>query len=119
MQANLIICDESEGTVDLLREGLAGCEEVTVLRLKPDQLLRVEGLDAFYISVTGAERWGAQPIPHKAQILRTELDDEGKRYPSYVVAGGLFNLEDSSDPSFQLKVIMNTVLEAVDHFNVD
>jgi hypothetical protein len=119
MRRNLIISSESKDTVDLLRSGLAGCEDVTVLKLKPDQLLKLEGLDAFYISVSGAERWGAQPIIRKAQVLRTAPQDEEEGYPSYVIAGGLFDLEDPTDPGFQLRVIMNSVLDAVESFNVD
>lgn len=117
MRPNLVIADERQESVNLLQEGLAGCEEVTVLKLRPDQLLNVEGLDAFYLSVMGAERWGARPIPHKAQILRTALDDTEKGYPPYVIAGGLFNIEDSRDPRFQLRVIMHTVLADVESFN--
>ena len=119
MRPNLIISDAKQETVQLLQKGVAGCEEITVLQLKPDQLLYVEGLDAFYISVTGAERWGALPISHKAQVLRTAPDDAEKGYPPYVIAGGLFEMEDPSDPRFYLRVIMNTVLDAVKSFNAE
>jgi hypothetical protein len=119
MRPKLIISDESQETVNLLQEGLAGCEEVTVLKLSPDQLLAVEGLDAFYLSVMGAERWGARPIPRKAQVLRTTPDDAEKGYPPYVIAGGLFNMEDPRDPHFQLRTIMSAVLTAVESFNAE
>ena len=117
MRPNLVISDESQERVRLLQEGLAGCEEVTVLKQRPDEIIRQEGLDAVYLSVMGAERWGALPIPHKVQVLQTTSRDAEKGYPPYVIAGGLFEMEDSREPSFQLRVIMNAALDAVETFN--
>ena len=42
----------------------------------------------------GAERWGALPIPHKAQLLRVASEDRINGYPVYVIAGSLFDIED-------------------------
>lgn len=117
MPPNLIISDERQETVNLLQKGLAGCEEITVLQLKPDQLPKLDGIDAVYLTVTGAERWGAMPIPHKAQVLPALPTDAEHGWPPYVIAGGLFNMEDPHDPRFYLQVIINTVLDAVDSFN--
>jgi hypothetical protein len=114
---NFIISTIDAETIELLREGLAGCEEVSVVRLPPHQLFKVEGLDAFYLTVMGAERWGALPISHEAQILSVSSEDRINGYPPYVIAGSVFNLEDSRDPKFQLGVIVSSVLTAVDSFN--
>lgn len=114
---SFIISTVNAETIDLLREGLAGCEEVSVVRLPPHQLFTIEGLDAFYSTVTGAERWGALPIPHKAQILKVSSDDRINGYPAYVIAGSAFDIKDSRDPEFQLRVIVSSVLTAVESFN--
>jgi hypothetical protein len=117
MRLNFIISDSDHNIVNLLREGLAGCEEVSVLELKPDRLLKLENVDALYLTATGAERWGAYPMPHRAQVLRTTAADAEKGYPPFVVAGGVFNLDDPRDPRFQLRAIMNAVILAVEAFN--
>ena len=117
MRPILILSDKSQETVNLLREGLAGCEEVIPLWQSPDQLLMMEGLDAVYMSVMAAERWGARPIPHSAQILQTAPSDAERGYPSYVIAGGLFEREDSRAPGFQLRTILRAVLSGVNSFN--
>lgn len=114
---NLIIAANSAETIEHLREGLAGCEEVSAVKLAPNQLFTIEGLDAFYTTVMGAERWGAVPIPHKAQVLKVAPEDRINGYPPYVIAGSVFNMEDSHDPAFQLRVIMKSVFTAIDHFN--
>lgn len=117
MHLNVIIAVDTPETMKLLQEGLAGCEEVTVIKMKPDRLFKIENLDAFYTSVMGAEHWGARPIPHKAQVIPVGSADVEKGYPPYVIAGGLFELEDPAEPQFQLQVIVNSVLSAVDSFN--
>jgi hypothetical protein len=114
---NFVISPKNAETIKLLREGLAGCEEVSVVKLAPDHLFTVEGLDAFYSTVMGAERWGALPIPRKAQILSVGSEDRINGYPPYVIAGSLFDIEDSRDPEFQLRVIVRSVLTAVESFN--
>jgi hypothetical protein len=114
---NLIISAVNSATIKLLREGLAGCEEVSVVELAPHDLFTVEGLDAFYSTVMGAERWGALPIPHKAQILKVGSEDRINGFPPYVIAGSLFNIEDPRDPEFQLHTIVSSVLTAVESFN--
>lgn len=114
---NFIISTADIETIKLLQEGLAGCEEVSVVRLPPHELFKVEGLDAFYSTVMGAERWGALPIARKAQILEVGPEHRIKGYPRYVIAGSLFDIEDPPDPAFQLRVIVSSVLTAVESFN--
>ena len=114
---NFIISTMNTETIRLLREGLAGCEEVSVVRLPPHELFKVEGLDALYSTVMGAERWGALPIPHKAQILEVGSEDRTNGFPPYVIAGSLFDIENSRKPEFQLRVIVSSVLTAAESFN--
>ena len=114
---NFIISTMNTETIKLLREGLAGCEEVSVVRLPAHELFKVEGLDAVYSTVMGAERWGALPIPHKAQILKVGSEDRINGFPPYVIVGSLFNIEDPQDPEFQLRAIVSSVLTAVESFN--
>lgn len=118
MRPKLIISHENQNTITHLQKGLAGCEEITAIKLKPNELLKLEALDAVYLTVMGAERWGALPIPHKAQVLRTAPADAEKGYPPYVIAGSVFTAEDSLDPRFQLRVIVDAVLNAVRSFNL-
>ena len=115
----LIISHKDENIVNLLRNGFQGYPGISVLELPPDELPKVVGLDAVYLSVMGAERWGARPIVHKAQILRTRAEEAENGFPPYVVAGGVFNDDDPRDPRFQLEVVITSVLEAIRAFNLE
>jgi len=103
----------------LLRQGLEGHKEISVLELRPSELPRLKGLDAIYLTAMGAERWGARPIRHKAQVLSTTPADAEKGLPKYVVAGGVFALAEPADPAFQVLVVVTSVLEAIKAFNLD
>ena len=64
-----------------------------------------------------AERWGARPIVHEAQVFETSPSDRSTGWPSFVVAGVAGKPDDPSDAQFELRIIIVAVLQAVEKFN--
>jgi len=74
------------------------------------------GLDAVFLVVPAAERWGAKPVPG-AQIFKTSADDQRDGIPPYVVAGGVLRPGDPRDPVQDAKIVIGTALNAIREFN--
>src|SRR5260370_38851260 len=56
------------------------------------------GLDAIFLILPAAERWGAMPIPGQCQRLQTTSDDQHKGMPPYVVTAVAIRPEDARGP---------------------
>lgn len=117
MRPKLVFSDDSEATAEALRRAFRGCPELSASVLKPDQLPKLGGLDALFLTLVAAERWGSRPIPYKAQVLRTLPEDEG--LPPYVVTGIAMNIDDEriNDPRAELELVMSAVLDAIEVYN--
>jgi hypothetical protein len=74
------------------------------------------GLDAVFLVVPAAERWGAKPVPG-AQVLKTSVDDQRDGMTPYVVAGGVLRAGDPRDPVQDARMVVGTVLNAIREFN--
>lgn len=74
-------------------------------------------LDAMYLSVVAAERWGARPIVHEAQVLNTRHEDRENNWPAYILAGVAMRPGDSRDAKDELRMIIDAVTRAVLNFN--
>src|SRR5437867_1633912 len=96
-----------------LGKELHGCTGITVLEIPADKLPTLPDLDAMFLTLPAAERWGARPLVHKAQILRTQRAQETSPadMPPYVIAGVAMAQDDPHDPVFELQLIMTTTLE--------
>lgn len=116
MRPELIFADEREHVAGALRASFGGCRGLSAAALKPSELPRVEGLDALFLSLPYAERWGPRPVLYKAQVLRTRPEDEGM--PPYVITGVAMHEDDPRDARFELRLITAAVLDAVELHNL-
>ena len=70
MRHQLIIAvDDYENAISM-RKGLAECAEITVLELPPEKLPALAALDAVFLPLPAAERWGADPSEAAASRRR-------------------------------------------------
>jgi hypothetical protein len=117
----LVFFHTSGSSVGALRQAFGGHPQFTASVAKPGQLTgQQRGLDALYVSLTDAvERWGARPASHKSQVLRTRPEDSGM--PPYVVTGVTIGADErrAGDASYELKLTMTAVLDAVKSFNAE
>ena len=114
----LIFGDDSPERVSVLKKSFSGVPGLSaVLVQKTNVLLHTKDLDAIYLSVVGAERWGARPLFHEAEVLKTKDEDRKAGWPEYVVAGVAMRKEDPRDPKFELMLIVRCVIEAIQTFN--
>jgi len=118
MRPEMVFSDRSEEVVKRLRTAFEGCHELTALVMQPSDLPSYE-LDAMFLTLVAAERWGSTPIPYKSQVLRTDPGDKGM--PRYVVTGIAMDAEDprTRDPKSELEMVIVAVLDAIDSFNVE
>jgi hypothetical protein len=116
MQPELIFCDDNENTVGLLRQAFEGCSCLIALFMRPDELLKYE-VDAVFLTLVAAERWGSQPLPYQSQVLKTQAQD--RNMPPYVVTGIAMEADDLriGNPEAELELVLKAVLEAVESFN--
>jgi hypothetical protein len=75
----------------------------------------MDGLDAIFLTLPLAERWGSKPILFKAQILKTRGADEDM--PPYVIVGGAFHPDQIRDIRYELRQVIASTLDAVESFN--
>src|SRR5262249_13162654 len=115
MKPRLIFVDEREEIVEQLQRAFEGCPELKAVRLPLAQLRSLEGLDALYLTLPHAERWGAKPILYKTQILKTKAAEEGM--PPFVIAGGALHPDQIRDVRYEVRRVIASVLDAVEKFN--
>src|SRR5437870_4617172 len=116
MRPQLIFSDDDQEVINNLCASFEGRPELTALALRPHELRKAD-LDALYLSLPYAERWGSHPILHKAQILRTRPED--KDMPPYVITGVAMDANEPRDPRAELELIIRAVLDAVESFNLE
>ena len=75
------------------------------------------GLDALFLILPAAERWGAQPIEGRAQVLSVGAEDQQKGMPRHVVTGVVLRPSDERGAIPETKLLVTTALEAVRQFN--
>jgi hypothetical protein len=119
MRPQLVIAVDNHANAVRLGQELHGCTGIVVLELSADKLPTLPDLDAIFLTLPAAEQWGARPLVHKAQILRTQPTQETSPagMPPYVIAGVAMAPDDPHDPVFELQLIVTSALEAVQAFN--
>jgi hypothetical protein len=75
------------------------------------------GLDAIFLILPAAERWGARPILGRCQVFPTTSDDQRKGMPPYIVTGVAMRPEDPRGPVPETRMLITTAIEAVREFN--
>ena len=114
----IVILDADQGTLDELARTCKGLGAVTVQKV--DRVLYTrppKGLDALFLVLPAAEKWGAKPLRGEAQVLKTSREDQVEGMPPYVVAGVVLRPDDPRGPLPETRILISTALEAVRHFN--
>jgi hypothetical protein len=123
MIPKLVIVDRLDDNVGLIKEGLGGLDDISVVKLQPDEIPSLPNIDALYLPLAMAEAWGARPDFYKAQVINTEGKNleisQSSPFPPYLVTGVAIKPDDPNrnDPIFQLRLIISATLEAVEKFN--
>jgi hypothetical protein len=69
---NIIVQLPTREKVRAFRDGLGDTLGVVALEMEPKVFWTLGGLDALYLTLSRAERWGSRPLPpHTAALLRT------------------------------------------------
>ncbi len=114
----IVILDTNQGTLDEIAARCKALGAVTVRKV--DRVAYTHppsGLDAIFLVVPAAEKWGAKPII-EAQVLRTSPEDQRSGMPPYVVAGGVLRRDVPREPVKDAKMVISNALDAVREFNV-
>lgn len=116
MRPRLIFSDPDAERVERLRRGIGDHPDLRVIHLKSSELRKLPELDAIFLTIMAAEAWGAVPLIHKAQVL-TNRENRLAGWPDHIVAGVAMGPGDPREPVFELKLIIQAVLEAITEFN--
>ena len=118
MNLKIVIIDSDQ---DRLRELSYAFKELGAVEIaKVDQVLYLHppsGLDAIFLPLPAAERWGSRPILGETQILRTTPEDQRGGMPAFVVTDVAVRPGDKRGQLPDTKRLIRTVLEAVRSFN--
>ena len=115
----IVILDSNQETVDEIAETCKAIGAITVQRV--DRVLYTHpprGLDALFLVLPAAEKWGARTLPGKAQVLKTSQDDQRDGMPPYVVTGVVLQPGDPRGPIPETEMLIRTALDAICEFNV-
>jgi hypothetical protein len=118
MRPILILQQSNRDRIQSLREGLGDLTTVVPLGIEKNAFWSLAGLDALYLSLTMAERWGSKPIPpHTAMVLRTRDEDLSRGYPPFVVSGLLLNKGEPDTGRFGVPLVIAATIRAAKEFN--
>jgi hypothetical protein len=117
MKLTLTFGDVDPKRTEELQQGFRDHPQLHARAVKSSELMQAEGVDAIFLTIMAAERWGARPIVHEAQVLETSSSERGGGWPSFIVAGVAGKPDDPRDPQFELRMIILAVLRAVQKFN--
>lgn len=114
----VVILDPNQEILDELARSCDALGAVTVRKV--DRVAYTHppsGLDAIFLLVPAAEKWGSKPIL-QAQVLRTSPEDQRSGMPRYVVAGGVLPRDVPREPVKDAKMVISNALDAVREFNL-
>ena len=90
------------------------------MRPETEASWKMAGIDAFYLSITRAERWGARPIPtHAVAVLRTSSVDREAGFPPFIIAGFLLNDGEPNTADYCIPRIIASVSDAIVQVNAE
>jgi len=113
----IVVYDADPARAGALEAGLYGVDGVEVVRKPARELWQHSGVDAIYVSIPMAEKWGARPVLYEVQVLPTSDNERAQGFPAYVIAGLATDGEDRRAPADLLSLVLKTTLDAVEHFN--
>lgn len=116
----IIVIDSDQGTLTSLADAFRTLEDVEIATVNRVLYTRPPpGLDAIFLVLPAAERWGAKPIPGQAQVLKTTSEDQRSGMPSFVVTGVVLRRDDPRGPLPETKLLVHSALDAVRSFNAE
>jgi hypothetical protein len=99
MSPTTVLIDSQQSTLDDLSKAFLGVKDVEFVKVDNVRYTsRPSGLDATFLLLPAAERWGSRPISGKAQLLRTTSEDRENGMPRFVVTGIVLGRHQRSDP---------------------
>jgi len=115
----IVLIDSQQSTIDDLSTAFRVVEGVSFAKVDRAlySLPPPPGLDAIFLILPAAERWGAMPAPGRCLVLQTTSDDQHKGMPPYVVTGVVMRPEDPRGPLPETRLLIISAIEAVREFN--
>jgi hypothetical protein len=118
LRPTIIVQLNSRNKVDAFRAGIGETEGVVALGIEDRTFWTLAGIDAFYLSLSRAERWGAHPrAPYAATILRTTIEDQEKGLPKYIISGLVLKDSDPNTAAFGIPILVHGILKCVEEAN--
>ena len=115
---NIVVCLPSLEKVAEFRQGLGDTFGIIAIGPASDAMGKLAGIDAFYLSLGRAERWGSRPIPpHTVAVLHTSQTDQQSGIPPFVITGFLLKEGETPQVDAVLPLLFNCVLDAVAEVN--
>jgi hypothetical protein len=118
MNLKITVIESDQKRLEEMATAFSGL--INVKTSKVDRVLYLQppaGLDAIFLVLPAAERWGSKPLPGEAQILRTGPEDQQDGMPPFVVTGVALRPADPRGPLPETKLLISTALKAVRSWN--
>jgi hypothetical protein len=118
-ELTFFIIDHNATHADVLRAHLAGLPNVSVITPIGRVSREIQDLDVLEVSsFYAAEKWGAMPQIHCAQIIPTSTEqDRAEGWPKYVITGVALAPGDPTDAEFAAESIIGAIIKAVRQHN--
>jgi hypothetical protein len=114
MKPTLILQQKNRERLTFVRDGLGGCKQIVPLGIDDQAFWKLAGLDALYVSLSMAERWGSRPIPpHTAMVLKTTDNDRAEGLPPFIVTGMLLDNGEQDTGRFSVPLVIAAIVREV------
>lgn len=118
MRPTLLIQQPTRERVSELRSGLGEVENIVVLGLDAKTFSTLPGLDALYMSLTRAERFGSRPLPpHEAAVLETGRQGAEESLPPLVIVGLVLEEHEPNTVDVCVPLMVRAVLRVASEHN--
>jgi hypothetical protein len=118
MTLRVLIFDPDAGVIASLQKAFAEVNAFTFKQTEKMLYLHPpSGIEALYLPLAAAERWGSRPIIHEAQILPTSQQDQSEGLPPFIITGTCLAPDDERGPIPETTLLVSVVFKAVRTFN--
>jgi hypothetical protein len=118
MRPTLVIQQPTRERVSELRSGLGEVENVVVLGMEAKTFSTLPGLDALYMSLTRAERFGSRPLPpHEVAVLDSGRQGADEGVPPLLIVGLVLEEHEPNTAHVCVPLIVRAVLRAAAEHN--
>ena len=109
----ILLIDANEERLRAIKESLRDLPQVGYVKV--DKAVYVSpplGLDMIFMTLPAAEEWNPDVTSRAAQILETSSRNREKGFPPFIVTGVNLATEDPKDSLSQVRIVLESVLEA-------